>query len=401
MLEPLKQHLDPLVGKGFRHILIDSYEAGEQNWNANFREDFKRLKGYDPLPWLMTMNAVVTEALLQRGEGVADFLALDHAPAGADAIPRAALLHGELRVADGVIVLPSGRRYLYLQLPPGEVMLSEVARALKQLVTSGATIVGPQPVRSPSLSGFPAADAEVRKIGEELWGKSNGGTAEENKVGAGRVSYGKPDAQAKALNLTPPVTVSDGSIRTTARKDGETDIFFVANLGKEAREFNASFRVAGKLPEVWQAEDGSRRSAAVWKSAGARTDLSLRLNAHQSIFVIFRKPAPADHAVEIVAADKSAAAFVARVDEAGRALVRSAGPCRGEIGLASGKRVPFAIEAVAPIAVTGPWKVAFAPGLRCRVRQEGNGRPARFPNRIKLVRELNDGLADTAIAALL
>jgi len=33
------------------NILIDSYEAGEQNWNANFREDFKRLKGYDPLPW--------------------------------------------------------------------------------------------------------------------------------------------------------------------------------------------------------------------------------------------------------------------------------------------------------------------------------------------------------------
>ncbi|MCF7732546.1 MAG: hypothetical protein K9N23_12715, partial [Akkermansiaceae bacterium] len=47
VLEPLKQNLGSLVGKSFRHILIDSYEAGDQNWTATFREEFKRLKGYD------------------------------------------------------------------------------------------------------------------------------------------------------------------------------------------------------------------------------------------------------------------------------------------------------------------------------------------------------------------
>jgi hypothetical protein len=522
VIEPLKQNLGPLVGKSFRHILIDSYEAGDQNWTARFREEFKRLKGYDPLPWLMTMNTLVTEgrreeirivadadqsarfewdyldviktlfaegfragaeairaagltfqwepysgpfnmitssaladtpmgefwtggqggidttiaaagraagrrvigaeaftgmppisrwtetpaflkasgdgtyacgvnrlvlhhwvhqpfdekykpgigmgwwgthfgrnqtwfepgkayfaylgraqALLQRGEGVADFLALDHAPVGADAVAAAALLNGDLRVKDGVIVLPSGRRYPFLQLPPGDAMLPEVARALKKLVAAGGVIAGQKPVRSPSLSGYPDADAEVRKLGEELWSKTN--------------------VLAKAVKLAPAVTTPGADIRTTARKDGETDVFFLANTGKEAREFTASFRVTGKQPELWQAEDGTSRAVAVWKNATGRTEFPLCMNAHQSVFVVFRKPAPADHAVEIVAADE--AAYAARVDEAGKVVVRSPGPCRGEIVFASGKRAPFTLEAVAPIPLTGAWQVGFAPGL--------------------------------------
>jgi hypothetical protein len=72
VIGPLKQNLGPLVGKSFRHILIDSYEAGDQNWTIHFREDFKRLKGYDPLPWLMTMNAVITEGRKEEARIVAD-----------------------------------------------------------------------------------------------------------------------------------------------------------------------------------------------------------------------------------------------------------------------------------------------------------------------------------------
>lgn len=152
------------------------------------------------------------QTLLQRGEGVADYLALDHAPAGADTIPTATLLNGDVRVEDGAIVLPSGRRYPFLQLPPGDVMLPEVARALKQLVSAGGMIAGPKPVRSPSLSGYPVADGEVRKIGEELWGRTN--------------------VLIRTMSISPPVIVTGANIRTTSRKDGQTDIFFLANTGE-------------------------------------------------------------------------------------------------------------------------------------------------------------------------
>ena len=54
VIEPMKQHLGPYLGKSFHHFLIDSYEAGKQNWTPAFREEFKKRKGYDPLPWLLT-----------------------------------------------------------------------------------------------------------------------------------------------------------------------------------------------------------------------------------------------------------------------------------------------------------------------------------------------------------
>ena len=206
-------------------------------------------------------------------------------------------------------------------------------------MAAGGAIAGQTPLRSPSLSGYPSADAEVRKLGEELW--SN------------------PKVLTKATLPTPAVTTPGADIRTTTRKDGETDIFFLANTSDEARDFTGSFRVTGKLPEFWQALDGTSRAAAVWKTAAGRTDLPLHFDAHESIFVVFRKPAPTDHATEIAAADKTP--YTTRLDEAGKVVVRSAATCRGEIVFASGKRATFALDAVAPIPLAGPWQVAFAP----------------------------------------
>lgn len=52
VLAPLKQQMGEYMGKSFRHILIDSYEAGKQDWTEGFETFFKKTKGYDPLPWL-------------------------------------------------------------------------------------------------------------------------------------------------------------------------------------------------------------------------------------------------------------------------------------------------------------------------------------------------------------
>ncbi len=61
VIDPLKEHLGPLLGKSFRHFLIDSYEAGNQNWTPDFRKEFEKRKGYDPLPWLMTKTPETKE----------------------------------------------------------------------------------------------------------------------------------------------------------------------------------------------------------------------------------------------------------------------------------------------------------------------------------------------------
>ncbi len=42
----------PLAGKALISTHIDSWETGSQNWTPKFREEFLRLRGYDPLPLL-------------------------------------------------------------------------------------------------------------------------------------------------------------------------------------------------------------------------------------------------------------------------------------------------------------------------------------------------------------
>jgi len=60
-VQPLLDDAGPLVGRSLKHILIDSYEVGSQNWTPRFREEFHRRRGYDILPWLPAMTGRVVD----------------------------------------------------------------------------------------------------------------------------------------------------------------------------------------------------------------------------------------------------------------------------------------------------------------------------------------------------
>jgi hypothetical protein len=55
----------PLAGKGKTLVSthIDSWETGSQNWTPRFRQEFKRLRGYDPLLLLPVMTGRVVDNL--------------------------------------------------------------------------------------------------------------------------------------------------------------------------------------------------------------------------------------------------------------------------------------------------------------------------------------------------
>lgn len=94
-------------------------------------------------------------------------------------------------VNDGEITFPDGMRYRLLVLPQVETMTPELLKKIEGLVEAGATIVGMPPKASPSLSGYPDCDAQVRTIAKRLWGDAGSelrdGTA--RKVGAGDVVH--------------------------------------------------------------------------------------------------------------------------------------------------------------------------------------------------------------------
>jgi len=72
----LLAHLDNYVGRlirktgkpnpkdagGLKKLHMDSWEMGSQNWTGNFREEFKKRRGYDPLPYYPVYAGDVVES---------------------------------------------------------------------------------------------------------------------------------------------------------------------------------------------------------------------------------------------------------------------------------------------------------------------------------------------------
>ena len=81
-------------------------------------------------------------------------------------------------------------RYRLLVLPDSRFMTPTFLRKIRDLVQAGATVVGPRPAQSPSLSGYPRCDDEVRRIAGELWGDCDGKTVTAHAYGKGRIVWG-------------------------------------------------------------------------------------------------------------------------------------------------------------------------------------------------------------------
>ena len=86
-LDSYKETVGPdLIGKkGIHYVINDSWEAGSQNWTDNMIEDFKKLRGYDPTPWLPVLTGRVVESaeasdrfLWDFRKTIADLIANEH-----------------------------------------------------------------------------------------------------------------------------------------------------------------------------------------------------------------------------------------------------------------------------------------------------------------------------------
>jgi hypothetical protein len=235
-----------------------------------------------------------------------------------------------MSVRDGRLVLPDGMSYRLLVLPERETMTPGLLRKVRDLAAAGATIVGPPPRKSPGLVGFPACDAEVKTLAGELWGNCDGVRVTEHVIGKGRVVWDRrspagakngsgPDPSTRRAGIwevgAPPLSEpeqygdyaivarilsgmnvapdfeSDAALRSTHRRDGDADIYFVANAEDRALAAECIFRVGGKRPELWDAVTGEIRDLPEFTESGGRTVVPVSFEPHQSFFVVFRKPA--------------------------------------------------------------------------------------------------------------
>ena len=69
------------------------------------------------------------------------------------------------------------------------------------------------------------------------------------------------------------------------------DYYFISNQTNEPQKATCRFRVAGKMPELWDPENGKIIEAPNWKILNdARTEVTLDMTEVDSVFVVFRKP---------------------------------------------------------------------------------------------------------------
>lgn len=120
-------------------------------------------------------------------------------------------------------------------------------------------------------------DAEVKKIANEVWGACDGQQVKQQTFGKGRVFWGKPLREILLADGVSPDFAHSGDafidfIHRTA--DG-TEIYFLANRKDQAATVEATFRISGRQPELWDPVSGQRRDLPEFGSKNGCTTVPL------------------------------------------------------------------------------------------------------------------------------
>ena len=197
------------------------------------------------------------------------------------------VLENMLSVDDGKLVTKSGMRYRVLYLGGSSSRMTlHVLRRILALVQDGATVVGKRPVASPSLKDDPA---EFRKVADALFGPV--GATGARHVGRGEVFLsGSLRGAFASLKLKPDFDYTrpepDAELRFIHRRIDQGDIYFITNRQNRPENVTATFRVAGRTPQLWDAVTG-KVSQAGYKTEDGRTSIPLHLPPYGSVFVVF------------------------------------------------------------------------------------------------------------------
>jgi alpha-L-rhamnosidase/Glycosyl hydrolases family 2, sugar binding domain len=223
--------------------------------------------------------------MLQQGKNVADILylygentnitwvcreKLPNIPAGYefDFVNSNALINA-IQVKNGKLVAQSGNTYSVLVLDESaKYMTLPVLKKLQALIKAGAKVVGTKPEKSPSLSDD---EAEFQMIGNEIWKNDNITTIDK-------------------INVQPDVIISNAKnkILYRHRQSAEQDIYWLDNRSDNATDAEVSFRVSGKVPELWNAQTGKTEKLS-YQIKDDRTIVLLKFESWEAYFIVFKE----------------------------------------------------------------------------------------------------------------
>ncbi len=198
-----------------------------------------------------------------------------------DYINADALIH-LLSVKDGKLITPSGMIYRVLVLDSNATRMSlPVLKKINELVKAGATVTGIKPT---STLGLSDDKTEFDKLVSETWSSSNT-----------KVTEGKSISDVlNAMNVAPDFTYTKPKSSTKLlyvhRKTNDRDIYWVNSRTGDVQDLEASFRVDGKVPELWFADNGKTEPLSYTITNGV-TKVKLHLEPNDAVFVVFKNKA--------------------------------------------------------------------------------------------------------------
>ncbi|WP_420149395.1 glycosyl hydrolase [Spirosoma sp.] len=224
-------------------------------------------------------NNNITQAFADKLPAIPDGYAFDFA--------NATVLTNALRIDGGKIVTSSGQTYRLLVLDStARTMTLPVLKKLGELVKSGMYVAGAKPERTPSLSDNAA---EFTTLVNQIWNNPNVST--------------KPIANVlKEMNIPKDVDISGAKAkvlyvhRQTDNRDGgdaasrPTDLYWLDNRSENPNEATISFRVTGKVPELWHPQTGKTEKVS-YQIKDGQTVVPLTFDPWDAYFIVFRDKA--------------------------------------------------------------------------------------------------------------
>lgn len=338
------------VGKTFQRLEIDSYEAGGQDWTSAMPREFQKRRGYDMLTWLpvaagMTIGdkasskkflndwrETVTDLFAEHYYGYMSQLAHEHGlqllvqpygtgggsgrfnPINTDKICR------QLAADDPISA--------EFWTNPTNWGWNDVPRVVDATRRAGHEIVYAEGFTCWPLYAWKDDPARLKAIADSAFCRGinklmlHAGAHNPWVNAKPGMSFGmwgtqwtpgqtwwkdgaKPlfsyFARCQALlqrgvyvddfkSRDASLTTDAHSIHWIHRRDGETDIYFVANTKDSTLMPHVTITGTGRLPEVWDPETGNMSEAEIWKMADGKTQVTLNLTTRRAVFLVFRNP---------------------------------------------------------------------------------------------------------------
>lgn len=178
-------------------------------------------------------------------------------------------------------------------MAPNKMLSLASAEKILQLLKNGATIfVDEKPTIQPGMQSE-ENQTKWQNVIDEIWNNANSSSWKIGKGTVVKLPYLGNDFTSIGITQDvyfPNLNRADSeTIAWAHRKAENEEVYFLSNQKSEKRLFDASFRIAGKVPKWYNPVADKTSALANWKIENGRTIVSITLEANESGFVIFNE----------------------------------------------------------------------------------------------------------------